>query len=122
MTRPLFLILGLLFVGVGVIGVVVPLLPTTIFLIFAAGCFARSSPRLERWLMEHPRFGPLLSAWRRHGAIPPRAKALACAGIAFGYGVFLWKAHPALWAALLVAAILAAVASFILSRPSGPAT
>jgi uncharacterized membrane protein YbaN (DUF454 family) len=120
MTRPLFLILGLLFVGLGVVGAFLPLMPTTIFLILAAGCFTRSSPRLERWLLDHRRFGPLLRAWREHGAIPRRAKALACAGIAFGYGVFLWGVHPPLWLGAGVAVLLLASAVFILSRPTGP--
>lgn len=120
MTRAVFLVLGLVCVALGFVGAFVPLMPTTIFLILAAGCFARSSPRLERWLMEHGRFGPLLRAWREHGAIPPRAKALACAGIGLGYGLFLWGARPTLWLAALVAAVLASVVAFILSRPNGP--
>lgn len=120
MKRALFLILGLLFVALGVIGAFLPLMPTTIFLIVAAGCFARSSPRLEAWLMHHPRLGVPLRAWREHGAIPRRAKALACSGIAFGYAVFWWRAHPSGPLAGGVAVILAAIVAFILSRPEGP--
>lgn len=116
-----WLALGFFFVALGVIGAVLPLMPTTIFLILAAGCFARSSPRLEAWLLDHPRFGPTLRAWRSDRAIPRRAKAMACTGIAAGYAVFLVTAHPRLPLAVLVAAAMAACALFILSRPSSAA-
>ncbi|VXC57695.1 YbaN family protein [Sphingomonas sp. 8AM] len=113
-----WLALGFLLVALGVIGALLPLMPTTIFLILAAGCFARSSPRLEAWLLDHPRFGPTLRAWRRNRAIPRRAKLLACTGIATGYALFLATAHPRLPLALVVAAAMAACALFILSRPT----
>jgi uncharacterized membrane protein YbaN (DUF454 family) len=120
-TRPLFLILGLLFVGLGVVGAFLPLMPTTVFLILAAGCFARSSPRLEAWLMNHPRFGPTLRAWRENGAIPRKAKVFACLGMAFGLGLFFWAwiAHPHrhLWVAVLVTIVMAGSAAFVVSRP-----
>ena len=74
MTRALYLVLGLGFTGLGIAGAFLPLLPTTVFLILAAGCFARSSPRLEAWILGHRRFGPLVRAWRENGAIPRKAK------------------------------------------------
>lgn len=120
MVRPLFLILGFLCVGLAVVGAFLPLMPTTIFLILAAGCFARSSPPLEAWLMNHARFGPMLSAWRRDGAIAPKAKALACVGITGGYLMFWLTAKPHWPLALGVGIALAAVAGFILTRPNGP--
>lgn len=113
-----WLALGLLCVALGLIGVLVPLMPTTVFLILAAGCFARSSPRLEAWLLDHPRFGPPLRAWRTEQAIPRRAKLAACVGIAGGFAVFLAAAHPHLLPASAVALILALVAWWIVSRPS----
>jgi uncharacterized membrane protein YbaN (DUF454 family) len=118
LTRPLWIALGLFFVALGVIGALLPLMPTTIFLILAAGCFARSSPRLETWLLTHKRFGPTLVAWREEGAIPPRAKVLACGGIAIGYAIFWWGARPSLWIDLVVALVMGGCAAFILSRPS----
>ncbi|MCP8884296.1 YbaN family protein [Devosia sp. XJ19-1] len=116
--RPLYLILGFAAVALGVIGAFLPLLPTTPLLILAAGLFARSSPRLEAWLVEHPRFGPVLRAWRENGAIPRRAKVLACVGIAIGV-VFFWiGARPGYWLWLAGAALLGGSAGYILSRPS----
>jgi len=72
--RGFYLVLGLTFVGLGVVGAFLPVLPTTPFMILAAACFARSSTRLENWLLGHSRFGPLLRDWRARGAIPRPAK------------------------------------------------
>lgn len=113
-----WLVLGLVFVGLGFVGAFVPLMPTTIFLILAAACFTRSSPRLEGWLLNHPRFGPTLRAWRAEGAVPRRAKIAACLGMAAGYGLFWWAVRPGLWLGLAVAAVMAACALFVASRPS----
>lgn len=112
-----WLLLGFLFVALGFIGALLPLMPTTIFLILAAGCFARSSPQLEAWLLDHPRFGPTLRAWRREGAISRKGKTAACAGIALGLLLFLMGAHPRLWIAIAATLALAACAAWIVSRP-----
>jgi uncharacterized membrane protein YbaN (DUF454 family) len=113
-----WLALGLVCVGLGVIGAILPLMPTTIFLILAAGCFARSSPRLEAWLLNHRRFGPTLRAWRADGAIPRNGKIAACCGITLGFALFMFGAHPhwKLW--LPVAVLMAGCALYIVSRPS----
>src|SRR3546814_10506609 len=79
--------LGFIWVGIGAVGAFVPLLPTTIFIILALGCFARSSPRLEHWLLNHERFGPALRAWRDQRAISRSAKRAACIGMTVGYGL-----------------------------------
>ena len=76
-TRPLFFVAGLAFVGLGILGYILPVMPGTIFLILAAGCFARSSRRLEAWIENHPKYGPTVVAWRRHGAIPRKAKMMS---------------------------------------------
>ncbi|WP_404333603.1 YbaN family protein [Sphingomonas sp. MMS12-HWE2-04] len=117
-SRALWLALGWFFVLLGFIGALLPLMPTTIFLILAAGCFARSSPRLEAWLLDHRRFGPSLRAWREHRAIPPRAKLLACSGMAIGYAIFWVSARPSLTVDIAVALVMGACAAFVLSRPS----
>ncbi|WP_294239327.1 YbaN family protein [uncultured Sphingomonas sp.] len=118
MIRLGWLALGFLFVALGVIGAILPLMPTTIFLILAAGCFARSSPRLEAWLLDHPRFGPTLRAWRQHSAIGRRGKAMACGGMTLGYGLFLLGARPHWPLAMLVAIVMAGCAAFVLTRPT----
>ncbi len=77
MKKWLLIAAGLLFVALGAVGVVLPGLPTTPFLLLAAGCFAKSSPRLHGWLLGNPIFGPLIENWQAHRAIPRRAKRIA---------------------------------------------
>ncbi|WP_448143485.1 YbaN family protein [Stenotrophomonas bentonitica] len=116
--RWLWFCLGWVMVALGVIGALLPVMPTTIFLILAVGCFARSSPRFERKLLEHPRYGPSLRAWREQGAISRKGKAFAAGGMAFGFGMFLWGARPS-WPLLLgVAVFFVGSAAYVLSRPS----
>ncbi|MDC7786811.1 YbaN family protein [Rhodoplanes sp. TEM] len=117
MTRAFYFGLGCLMLVIGLIGAVLPLLPTTIFLIAAAWCFARSSPRLEAWLFDHPRFGASLRAWRDDRAISRRSKVLACTGMTAGFVVFWASAGPGPLLAAAVAAGLLACAAYVASRP-----
>ncbi|MDN2581962.1 YbaN family protein [Aquibium sp. ELW1220] len=112
-----YLVLGFSLLGLGIVGAFLPVMPTTVFIILAAFCFGRSSPRLETWLLDHPRFGGALRAWREEGAIPTRAKIFAVAGMAVGYGLFFVSAHPGPGAMLGVAAFMLAGAAYVLSRP-----
>ncbi|OKL43506.1 YbaN family protein [Pseudovibrio exalbescens] len=122
MPRAFYLAAGFLLVAVGLIGIVLPLLPTTIFLILATGCFARSNPRLEKWLLNHPRFGKNIQDWRNHGVIPVRAKIMAVLGMTGGYFVFLFTTAPTMPLALIVLAVLICCAIYVITRPSGPRT
>ena len=73
----LWFVAGLLCVALGGIGIVVPGLPTTVFFIVAAACFARSNPRFERWVLDLPRVGPLVRDHRAGLGMPRRAKVVA---------------------------------------------
>ncbi|AWH30372.1 MULTISPECIES: YbaN family protein [Stenotrophomonas] len=116
--RWLWFALGWLMVGLGVIGALLPVMPTTIFLILAVGCFARSSPKFEQRLLAHPRYGPSLRLWREQGAVSRKGKAFASAGMAVGFAVFCWGAHPS-WRLLLGVGLFFAVsAGYVLSRPA----
>lgn len=75
--RPLYTVAGLLFVGLGWIGLVTPGLPGTVFFVSAAWCFSRSSPRLERWVLNLPGVGPMVSDYRDGLGMPRRAKIIA---------------------------------------------
>ena len=108
---------GFLMTGIGVVGIVVPGLPTTIFLIIALWAFSHSSERFHRWLWEHPRLGPPLRDWQMHRVIPVRAKLLAVAVMSLSVAVLAFAAETPLLAAA-VAAILVPIALYILTRPS----
>ncbi len=83
MRRFLYLGLGFASLALGGAGIVLPLLPTVPFVLLAAFFFARSSPRLEARLLDHPRFGPHIRAWRERGAIGPAGKRAALFAFAF---------------------------------------
>ena len=115
------MIAGSISLGVGVIGIILPLLPTTPFVILAAYCYARSSKRMHDWLLSHKVFGPLIDDWNQHGAIRRPAKILATVSIAviFAISLLLRIATPVL---LIQATVLLAVLTFIWTRPDGPAS
>ncbi|MFM2280141.1 MAG: hypothetical protein RLZZ444_2372 [Pseudomonadota bacterium] len=116
--RSLYLLLGWFFVGLGVVGIVLPVLPTTPFILVAAGFFAKGSPRAERWLMEHPVFGEPLAAWRERGAIPTYAKVLAVSMMSLSFGAILLGGVMPLWATIILGGLLLACAFYVMSRPA----
>ena len=109
--------LGWIMVALGFIGAVLPIMPTTIFLILAAGCFSHSSPRFEAWLLDHRWFGEPIRRWRERGAIPRKAKIIAIGSMTGGYLVMLATTRPAWWVDLVVAAALLGCAVFVATRP-----
>jgi len=114
--RVLWVLAGCISLGLGIIGIVLPLLPTTPFVLLAAFCFARGSARFELWLLNHPRLGPPILAWRREHALPLRAKQLAWSMMAVGSAWSAWVL-PGAWS-LLPPAICAAVAFWMWRLPS----
>jgi len=94
--RALWLTAGVVALLVGGVGVFVPLLPTTPFVLLSAFCFSRGCVRCENWLLAHPRLGPLVRDWRAERAVPLRAKQWASVMMVFGCAV-AWLHLPAPW-------------------------
>ena len=95
---------GLIFVGLAILGVVLPILPTTPFLLVAATCFAKSSPRLQKKLLANKTFGPLIHEWQQHRSIPRKAKRVALLTIILSV----------VWSAYLLKNLLLTVLVFVL--------
>lgn len=109
-------LLGLSALGLGFVGLFLPLLPTVPFVLLAAFAFARGNPEWERWLLDHPRFGPPILAWRRDGSISRGGKAAAVAAFAASgaLGLMMLRAP---WS-FIPAAVAVAGSAWILTRPS----
>ena len=101
MKRVLLIIVGWIFVVLATLGVVLPLLPTTPFLLLAAWCFARSSPRFHHWLLHRSWFGSYLRHWQQHRALPKGAKPKAVALILVTFAVSIYFV-PLLWVRILL--------------------
>lgn len=109
--------LGYLCLALAAIGAVLPLMPTTVFLIIAAWAFGRASPALRAKLLNNPRFGPALRAWQAHGTISRRAKRAALSAMALSWLLVALVFRDAL-ASAIAGACLLAVGCWIATRPS----
>jgi uncharacterized protein len=114
--RALWLLAGACCLLTGIVGIFVPLLPTTPFVLLAAFCFSRGCLRCEAWLLQHPRFGPAVRQWREHRAIPLRAKQIAWVMMAAG-SAWAWWQLPPRWG-WLPAAVCAVVAFWMWRLPN----
>lgn len=84
--RLVFAASGTLFLLIGIVGIFVPVLPTTPFLLLATACYARSSRRFYNWLMNHQTFGSLIVEWRTYRSIPWRVKRVAVVTLIMTFG------------------------------------
>jgi len=119
MRRYLWRAAGGLCVGLAVIGIPLPLLPTTPFLLLAAFCFDRSSPRLHAWLVNHMHLGPPIRAWHEHRAVSLGSKWAASAALALAWLIAWWAGVP-VWALVIHGAVMSGVGLFLWSRPHPP--
>ncbi|PKO20017.1 DUF454 domain-containing protein [candidate division BRC1 bacterium HGW-BRC1-1] len=115
--RWIFLGLGWTNVALGVIGAFLPVMPTTIFMLMAMGCFARSSPRLERWLLDHPRFGPSIRDWRNDRSMSLKHKVIAVGSMLVSGGIMMgFLGKVPVWIIAIGLVVIAVGVGFVLTR------
>ncbi|GGJ90002.1 YbaN family protein [Pseudomonas matsuisoli] len=117
LVRHLLFAAGWVSIGLGVIGIALPLLPTTPFLLLAAACFARSSPRFYRWLIHHRYLGPWIADYLEGRGVPVKAKVMAIALLWLGIGFSAWTVDLAYVRAILLACAVF-VTGYILRQPT----
>ena len=115
--RILYLIIGCLSLASGIIGIFLPLVPTTSFLLLSAFCFARSSDTFYKWLVTHPRLGAPIQDWKKYGCINKKSKILAILMIIFSIVISIVLDVPKTMLIIQIL-ILSAVSTFILTRPT----
>nr|WP_284338087.1 YbaN family protein [Comamonas sp. NoAH] len=114
--RCLLRILATLFLALGIAGVFIPGLPTTVFVLLAGWAAMRSSPRLHAWLWNHTLFGPMLQNWAAGGIVSRRAKRSAAAMMAVCAAI-LWLTPTPMWVRLLACSCMAVVLLWLWHRP-----
>lgn len=117
--RWLWLLLAYLSIGTAMLGVILPGLPTTEFVLLAAWAASRSSPRLAAWLENHRVFGPLLRDWKNGGLIARRTKWVASASMLLALSILLLTVNH-MPSVLFAAAGMSCGALFIWTRPEKP--
>jgi uncharacterized membrane protein YbaN (DUF454 family) len=120
--RGLFLVAGVMSFALGIVGIFLPLLPTTPLIILAAACFARAYRPLHEWMLAHRWFGPMLREWYRHRSLPYRTKLVAIVTMLIGFGgSILFFVRPARAQALFaVFALLLAIMLYRIPSRDGP--
>src|SRR5690554_729365 len=107
---------ALVFVALGLIGVVLPGMPTTVFMLLAAWASGKGWPALNAWLLAHPRFGPPIDNWYRYRAIPRRVKWLAAISMLISMPLICISANV-LWVQWLVPSVMCVVLLWLCTRP-----
>lgn len=118
--RWVWFVAGWAFVAVGAVGIFLPVLPTTPFLLLAAWAFSRSSRRFHDWLLGHRIFGPPLQRWQRERVIPARVKAFAILSMLASFAWVAFGVRPPWYALAAMGVVIAVGVAFLASVPSRP--
>ena len=117
--RWMFLIFGWVFFALGIIGILLPVMPTAPFILLAAGCWARSSKRFHFWLINHKYFGKYVRDWEESHAVPRYAKWLATIMMSLSTAMLFYQLPAAnQWMAWVVAIVCSGVAIYLFRLPN----
>lgn len=105
--------------GTGIVGIFVPGLPTTVFILLSAYAASRGSERLHGYLVGHPRFGPMIRDWHTHGAVKRRSKVVATVTMV-ACAVIVWLCAPEVWIAIFATSCMIVVNVWLWFRPLPP--
>lgn len=113
----LLTVVGGLCLLLGVIGIFLPLLPTTPFILLASACFLRSSPRFHAWLHQHQTLGPILDNWQQHGAVSRQVKQRGCLWIILSFTFSIWVV-PHFWLKIMLFTMLVVLITWFIRLPT----
>lgn len=108
--------LVVIFIILGIIGAILPGMPTTVFLILAAWAASKGWPEMDAWLLNHPKYGPTLRDWRAHGTVPRKAKWIASIMMLIS-GILMLFTNAPLWVKIFTDSIMLIVAIWLWLRP-----
>ncbi|GAD78937.1 YbaN family protein [Vibrio ezurae] len=111
--------IGVVSLILGILGIVLPLLPTTPFVLLSSACFMRASPRLNRRLMEHPTFGPIIDNWQRNRSMKPSIKRKAYIMMLVSFSISIYFA-PIVWVKGMLLVLMIGLFVMIRRLPEGP--
>ncbi len=118
LSKVLYGIAGSLALMLGVIGIFLPGLPTTPFVLLAAACFAKSSPRVHQWMLQHPLLGPMLRNWQEHRSLTRNTKYVAIISMVLMLGVSIWTFSDRPWIQVILLVLGAIGAAMVLRIPT----
>ena len=115
--RYIFWMCGAFSLALGIMGIFLPILPTTPFVLLTAACWAKASPRFHRWLHQHRYFGPMVQNWERNRSVPRKAKILAISMMTFSCLLMFWQFPERWWIGATSSAFCACVAVWMIRLP-----
>ncbi len=116
MLRFLLIITGILSLVLGVLGIFLPLLPTTPFVLLASACFVKSSPKFHNWLISHNTFGPIIKNWQTNRAVSSKVRRKGAIAMIISFGLSIWIV-PLIWLKFVLLLGLMLLLTFFLRLP-----